>query len=64
VTDGPNVEAKEIIVSFAIVQADDYAAPAIARAFPGDTRSRSAKWPATHERTALHKHLTKGTKNE
>ena len=37
VTDGPYVEAKEIIVSFAIIQADDYdAALAIARACPGD----------------------------
>lgn len=35
VTDGPYVEAKEIIVSFGILQADDYdAALAIARACP------------------------------
>ena len=35
VTDGPYVEAKEIIVSFAIIQTDDYdAALAIARACP------------------------------
>ena len=35
VTDGPYVEAKEIVVSFAIIQADDYdAALAIARACP------------------------------
>ena len=35
VTDGPYVEAKEIIVSFAIIQADNYdAALAIARACP------------------------------
>ena len=35
VTDGPYVEAKEIIASFAIIQADDYdAALAIARACP------------------------------
>ena len=35
VTDGPYVEAKEIIVSFGIIQADDYdAALAIARACP------------------------------
>jgi hypothetical protein len=35
VTDGPYIEAKEIIVSFAIIQADDYdAALAIARACP------------------------------
>jgi hypothetical protein len=35
VTDGPYVEAKEIIVSFGIVQADDYdAALAIARECP------------------------------
>lgn len=35
VTDGPYVEAKEIIVSFAILQADDYdAAVAIARECP------------------------------
>ena len=35
VTDGPYVEAREIIVSFGIIQADDYdAALAIARACP------------------------------
>ncbi len=35
VTDGPDVEAKEIIVSFGVIQADDYdAALAIARACP------------------------------
>src|SRR5271167_595368 len=35
VTDGPYVEAKEIVVSFAIIQADDYAAAvAIAQACP------------------------------
>ena len=35
VTDGPYVEAKEIIVSFAVIQADDYdAALAIARECP------------------------------
>ena len=35
VTDGPYVEAKEIVVSFAIIQADNYdAALAIARACP------------------------------
>ena len=35
VTDGPYVEAKEIIVSFTIIQADDYdAALAIARECP------------------------------
>jgi hypothetical protein len=35
VTDGPYVEAKEIIVSFAIIQAENYdAAVAIARACP------------------------------
>src|SRR5207244_13302307 len=35
VTDGPYVEAKEIIVSFGIIQANDYdAALAIARACP------------------------------
>ena len=35
VTDGPYVEAKEIIVSFAAIQADNYdAALAIARACP------------------------------
>jgi hypothetical protein len=35
VTDGPDVEAKEIIVSFGIIQADNYdAAVAIARACP------------------------------
>jgi hypothetical protein len=37
VTDGPYVEAKEIIASFAVIQADDYdAALAIARECPGD----------------------------
>jgi hypothetical protein len=36
VTDGPYVEAKEIVASFAVIQADDYdAALAIARACPG-----------------------------
>ena len=36
VTDGPYVEAKEIVVSFGVIQADDYdAALAIARACPG-----------------------------
>ena len=35
VTDGPYVESKEIIVSFGVIQADDYdAAVAIARACP------------------------------
>jgi hypothetical protein len=35
VTDGPYVEAKEIIVSFGVIKADDYdAALAIARACP------------------------------
>jgi hypothetical protein len=35
VTDGPYVEAKEIVVSFTIIQADNYdAAVAIARACP------------------------------
>lgn len=35
VTDGPYVETKELIVSFTIIQADDYeAAVAIARACP------------------------------
>ncbi len=34
-TDGPYVEAKEIIVSFGVIEADDYdAALAIARACP------------------------------
>ena len=37
VTDGPYLEAKEIIASYAIIQAADYdAAVAIARACPGD----------------------------
>jgi hypothetical protein len=37
VTDGPYVEAKEIIASFGIIQAADYdAAVAIARECPGD----------------------------
>jgi hypothetical protein len=37
VTDGPYVEAKEFIASFAVIQADDYdAAVAIARECPGD----------------------------
>ena len=36
VTDGPYVETKEIIASFAVIQADDYdAALAIARECPG-----------------------------
>jgi hypothetical protein len=36
VTDGPYVEAKEVIASFSIIQADDYdAAVAIARECPG-----------------------------
>lgn len=35
VTDGPYVEAKEIVVSFTVIQADDYdAAAAIARECP------------------------------
>ena len=35
VTEGPYVEAKEVIVSFGVIQADDYdAAVAIARACP------------------------------
>ena len=42
VTDGPYVEAKEIIASFSIIQADNYdAAVAIARACPGD----DPRWP-------------------
>jgi hypothetical protein len=37
VTDSPYVEGKEIIVSFGVIQADDYdAAAAIARECPGD----------------------------
>ena len=37
VTDGPYAEAKEVIASFSIIQADDYdAAVAIALACPGD----------------------------
>ena len=37
VTDGPYVEAKEIVVSFGLIQADNYdAAVAIARECPGD----------------------------
>jgi len=37
VTDGPYVEAKEIIASFSVIRADDYdAARAIARECPGD----------------------------
>lgn len=36
VTDGPYVEAKELIISFSIIQADNYdAAVAIARECPG-----------------------------
>ena len=36
-TDGPYVEAKEVIASFSIIQADNYdAAVAIARECPGD----------------------------
>jgi hypothetical protein len=42
VTDGPYVEAKEIIASFSVIQADDYdAALAIARECPGD----DSRWP-------------------
>ena len=37
VTDGPYVEAKEVIASFSIIQADNYdAAVAIAQECPGD----------------------------
>jgi hypothetical protein len=37
VTDGPYIEAKELIASFSIIQADNYdAAVAIARECPGD----------------------------
>jgi hypothetical protein len=37
VTDGPYTEAKEVIASFSIIQADNYAAAvAIARECPGD----------------------------
>jgi hypothetical protein len=37
VTDGPYVESKEVIISFGIIQADDYdGAVAIARECPGD----------------------------
>ena len=37
VTDGPYCEAKEVIASFSIIQADDYdAAVAIAKECPGD----------------------------
>jgi hypothetical protein len=37
VTGGPYVEAKEIIISFGVIQADDYdVAVAIARECPGD----------------------------
>ena len=42
VTDGPYVEAKEILASFSIIQADDYdAALAIARELPGEDK----RWP-------------------
>jgi hypothetical protein len=42
VTDGPYVEAKEVIASFSIIQADNYdAAVAIARECPGDDE----RWP-------------------
>ena len=42
VTDGPYAEAKEIIASFAVIQADDYdAAVSIARECPGFDGS----WP-------------------
>jgi len=59
VTDGPYVEAKEIIVSFGVIQADDYdAALAIARACPpghtieirefaGYARANRARWRST-----------------
>jgi hypothetical protein len=43
VTDGPYAEAKEIIASFSIIQADDYdAALAIVRECPGDDE----RWPS------------------
>ncbi len=39
VTDGPYVEAKEVIASFSIIQADNHdAAVAIARECPGDCK--------------------------
>ena len=42
VTDGPYVEAKELIASFVVIQADDYdAAVAIARESPGVTNPAS-----------------------
>jgi len=42
VSDGPYAEAKEVIASFSIIQADNYdAAVAIARACPGDDE----RWP-------------------
>jgi hypothetical protein len=42
VTDGPYAEAKEVIASFTIIQADNYdAAVAIALACPGDDQ----RWP-------------------
>jgi hypothetical protein len=62
VTDGPRVEAMETIVSFGVIQADDYnAALATARECLPGSRSRSANWLAKHERAALQKHLIKGT---
>ena len=47
-TDGPYVEAKEIIASFGVIQADDYdAAVAIARACPPGHTSRVGGHPVT-----------------
>ena len=65
VTDGPYVEAKEIVVSFALSTPTTAMRrwQSLGNARPA-TRSRSANWPATHERTALQKHLRKGTKND
>ncbi len=49
VTDGPYVEAKEILVSFSIIQAEDYdAALAIASELPGE--DVLAELPATPAR--------------
>ena len=44
VTDGPYAEAKEIIASFGVIQADDYdAALAIARACPGQDTANACQ---------------------
>ena len=62
VTDGPYVEAKEVIASFSIIQADNYdAAVAIARECPRDrTHDRDPRIGRLRmSEPRLQKHLTK-----